>query len=188
MSGCGCGHGPGNLSQIETALVRKYHAQYFPLVTFEADAGTADVRFRVPGVDPRLRIKISVLFVPPGGSAPNTGGAGVGTTLWICEAEKDRSGQSGITIPATDIVGTSAAPLAIPVDTGLGGYSREFITAADYLEGTLHAVSAAGMGGGQWVLQVDYSPDAVRFTDAEWEALRAKMSPRVLGGSVLVGS
>jgi hypothetical protein len=187
MSGCDCKGGLGDLDRLQTSLARKYHAQYMPLITFEADAGSADVRFRVPGVDSRLRIKISVLYVPPVGSAPNTGSGGT-ATLWIAEAEKDRSGQSGITIPSENVEGTSAAPTAIPADAGLGGYSREFVTAADYLEGTLAAASGAGMGGGQWVLQVDYSPDAVRFTDAEWEALRAKMSPRVLGGSVVVGT
>jgi hypothetical protein len=187
VSGCGCKGGIADLSQLETALLRKYHAQYMPLITFVADAGTGDVRFRVPGVDSRLRIKISVLFVPPGGTAPNIAG-GSGATLWLVEAEKDRSGQSGITIPATDVEGTAAAPTTIPANAGLGGYSREFVTSADYIEGTLNAASQAGMGGGQWVLQVDYSPDAVRFTDAEWESLREKMSPRVLGGSVVVGA
>lgn len=187
MSGCGCKGGLGDLEHLQTSLTRKYLSQYFPLITFLADTGSADVRFRVPGVDSRLRIKISVLFVPPGGSAPDAGSNGT-ATLWIAEAEKDRSGQSGITVPSTNIVGTQASPATIPASAGLGGYSREFVTAADYLEGTLHAESAAGMSDGQWVLQVDYSPDAVRFTNEEWEFLVAKMSPRVLGGSVTVGS
>lgn len=140
---------------------------------------TATIRFRVPTPDSRLRVKISILFIPNAGTqsiSPDiTGG---NTTLWLCATDDDQSGTAGSTIPMTNIEGTQATPTAIPATSGLLGYSRAFVTSADYIEGTLFT-ETNGLDG-YWVLQTRYQPDAVRFTEDEWDDITVACNPRAL--------
>ena len=99
-----------------------------------------------------------------------------GATLWLREVEEDNSGTSGIDIPCTDLVGTSAAPLAIPANSGLRGYSREFVTAADWLVGTLAIATSVGTPG-VWMLQTRYQPQSVSFTPEEWRRIIVNANP-----------
>lgn len=149
-----------------------------------ATGGPYTSTFRVPIPDSRLRVKLSVLFIPGAGGAPNAASLGA-STLWLYEADADLSGLSGITIPATDIVGTSAVPLVIPASADLGGYSREFVTAADAIEGVLTSTPGGPMIG-TWMLQTRYQPDAVRFTFEEWDQIKAGCNPQLKTPTVLV--
>ena len=143
----------------------------------------AVVTFRVPVPDSRLRVKISTIFVPQAGqSTVNAGTA----SLWLYEAEDDMSGTTGTTVPSTNVEGTSAAPTAIPATAGLSGYSREFVTGADAIEGVFTAIAGAAGGLGTWVLQVRYQPESVRFTDAEWNEISQRMNPQLLSSPASV--
>ena len=162
------------------SILRRFTARPQSLVTFSSGySGPATKYFKVPIGDARLRCKIATLFVPDAGGLVDAGFTGT-STLWLAEADKDRSGLSGNLIPATNIEGTSGAPTTIPATAGLGGYSREFVTAADYIQGRLVSTGGGPMLG-TWVLQVDYSPDAVRFTDEEWAIMVTRFKPMVLG-------
>lgn len=137
------------------------------------------VRFRVPVPDSRLRVKISVLFAFVAGqqtTAPDlTPG---GATLWLAAADDDDSGSTGTTLPETNLEGTQAAPTLIPATPGLVGYSREFITAGDNIEGVFQ--TAYNGFNGYWMLQLRYQPDTgQRFTDEEWEAIVGYCKPIV---------
>jgi hypothetical protein len=161
----------------------KYVPPVRSLITFSAlGSGSASVKFRVPIPDSRLRVKISVLFIPVAGNAPTSG---VGGTLWLYEADDDQSGVSGMSIGCTNIEGTQASPTAIPAASPLLGYSREFVSAGDAIEGVLAATSGGAMIG-TWVLQVRYQPDAVRFTDEEWIEIRNLCNPTLITPRVVV--
>lgn len=162
----------------------KYVPPVRSLITFGSGAGSATVKFRVPVPDSRLRVKISVLFVPDAGNAASSGVA-LSSSIWLYEAEDDQSGVSGMSLGATNIEGTQAAPTAIPAADPLLGYSREFVSAADAIEGVL-ASTAGGPMIGTWVLQVRYQPNAVRFTNEEWTEIRNQCSPTLITPRVVV--
>lgn len=130
-------------------------------------------RFRVLIPDSRLRVKISIVFAFKGGQQPSIDAVDLSTgaaTLWLYEAEDDDSGTTGSTYPCTNIEGTEAAPTVVPQAIGLSGYSREFITAGDNIEGRF--VTAFNGFTGNWMLQLRYQPDnGQRFTDDEWREI-----------------
>jgi hypothetical protein len=140
---------------------------------------TTHVRMRVP--DSRVRVKLSVLFYPTAGDRP-ADLTEIGT-IWVCASEEDKKGISGSgrIVPVTDLEGTSAAPTAFPKTSGLYGYSREFVTAADWIEADIHLVSNADVIG-TWVLQARIQPDAVTFSWGEWDQIRRLFEIQNLGG------
>ncbi len=144
-------------------------------LTGNPDAGK-NITFRVPVPDSRLRVKLSILWTPGSGAFPNL--AAAGNTLWLYEAELDLS-SSGRTVPCVDLEGTSAAPITIPKSADLAGYSREFVTAADYIEGVVGIVGTA-LFAGTVILQTRYQPDSVRFTQDEWDEIRREALPFAL--------
>lgn len=144
---------------------------------------TYSTRLRVPTPDSRCRVKLSILFVPTAGEAPDdiTGNS----TLWIAACDYDQKGVGGgggRTIPETNLVGTEAVPLAIPAAAGLLGYSREFVTSADCIEATFATQSILGGVAGTWVLQTRIQPDAVTLDWQEWDEIRRLFLPLNLGG------
>jgi|SRR5215831_5609516 len=140
-----------------------------------------DVTFRVPFPDSRLRVKISLLFKFKPNSVPS---GGPSATLWLSENDVDDSGQQGDNVPLANIIPgvTSAAPLAIPVDAGLSGYTREFVSAADYVEGRLRVLGNGAFG--YWVLQTRYQPYSVSFSPEEWGLITSNCNPE--GVKILV--
>lgn len=127
------------------------------------------------------------MFIPPSGGAPvslfNAG------TLWLSEVEDDMSGVSGNTVPCTNIEGSQTSPTQIPAANGLQGYSREFVTGADAIEGVFTAFgdSAAGTAMiGTWTLQTSYQPESVRFTDREWDEITRACNVILIQGPVVV--
>jgi hypothetical protein len=130
--------------------------------------------FKVPVPDSRLRTKISLFWNLPPAQALGS----LASTLWLYEADLDLSGNGGDLVPLTDLVGTQAAPLTIPQNVDLLGYSREFITAADYICGVL-TMTVPPEGQSSWVLQCRYQPQSVRFTDDEWQEIAAACNPSV---------
>jgi len=142
------------------------------------EAHSLDTVIRIPVPDSRTRVKVTVMFVTAAGTAaPNIVNS---QTIWVSATDEDtRGGGGGRTVPVTDIEGTSAAPTPFPVSSGLLGYSREFVTAADFIEVTLHMNTVAAVGA--WVLQTQIQPDAVSFSWDEWDAIRREFVPQNLG-------
>jgi hypothetical protein len=120
----------------------------------EGATGTVDFRVDVP--DSRLRVRIDVIGVPaPGGRVDFLSTKVV--SLWL-RAVSD-SQQDGWAVNVTNLFATQAAPLTIPQDAGLGGYSREFVTAADAIQGTL-TIADGDNNPGKLIVQARYQPDA----------------------------
>lgn len=139
------------------------------LASIKAGEGvTKDVSFSVPVPDSRLRVKISLLFVPEDPTLTST------ADLWIFEADTEDGGMRGDEVPLTNVEGTSAAPTSIPADSSLNGYSREFITAADYLNGRLTVNDEVA---GFWLLQTRYQPQNTPFSIDEWKIVIAQCNP-----------
>jgi hypothetical protein len=157
--------------------LRKHAPPFTTLVTIgSSSAAAGSVYFRVPIPDSRLRVKVDVLFVMAAGSAFEVDITGF-STLWLYESEEDTSGLSGRTVQCTNIEGTEASPTAVPAASPLMGYSREFVTAADYIEGKFTILSNITLG--TWYLKTRYQPDAVRFTDDEWDEIVRLCQPAI---------
>lgn len=137
--------------------------------------------FRVPFPDSRLRVKTSIMWVQNDPLDPAVNGA----NLWMYEVDDLETpgvlGQNDL--PLTNIVGTLAAPLVIPVAAGLLGYTREFVSAADYIDGQLQVTGDGRLG--YWVLQCRYQPYSVSFSAEEWNSIIAQCNPTA--GKVTVG-
>lgn len=157
------------------------------VITGAAERSGGFARFRVETPDSRIRVKVSVLCVPPyGGDAAFA--IGYGMKLWMGAVDDDASGNAaGLAVPVTNVMDpiagvpvTQAAPADFPAD-GLAGYSREFVTAADAIEGVITVpetpvVPVVGMV----VVQVRYQPDPQRLPWSEWDEIRRECSLRLL--------
>lgn len=155
-----------------------------PIITMVTVADGASVPtnnvtyFKVPVVDSRLRVKISVLFVMAAGSALEVNLTGF-ANLWLAEFEDDTGGAWGRGIGAVNIEGTEAAPTAVPSASPLAGYSREFVSAADFIQGKFTVLSNITLG--TWYLKTRYQPDSgQRFTPEEWEEIKALCRPNLM--------
>jgi hypothetical protein len=147
----------------------------------EGDTASAKVRIFTP--DSRLRVKVSLFFLldNPTDTNPVTN---LGASLYLGEEEHDYSGKTGADFICTDILRDSAgnvihqsAPLPIPEDVGLQGFTQEFVTAADSIiaifrtgNGTLLAPAPSG----HWVMQVRYQPDGQRLAPEDWDYVKRK--------------
>lgn len=169
-----------------SSSARWHYGKTATLATFRTASGSGSVKFRVDNPPVTLRLKVSILFVPKPPQLPVPAGLGFNGTLWLYESENQDIGVSGQTIPSTDIAGTSAVPISLLASVGLYGYSREFVTAADGVEGI---VALTGGGGeiGDWVLTTRWQPNAVPFTAAEWEYLMTLTGARAEGGGLTLG-
>jgi hypothetical protein len=148
-------------------------------------SSTQVVTIRVPSS--QLRVKGSVFFVPAAGNAL-TDINSVGT-IWVAACEEDvggAAGGAGRLVPVTDLEGSAVAgtpvgapgPTPFPKTDGLGGYAREFVTAAPWLQFTilLHSISTPGA----WVFRSSIQPDATQFTWPQWMELRRAFSAQLL--------
>ncbi len=175
-----------NGERRQDSAFQRFAAPIVPLVNVSAaGSGTANISFHVPVPDARLRTKVSLLFVPEAGSALTVDlTVGLGT-LWLYEVERDRSGISGIFLPAANIFGDAATPASIPSagggasGAGLYGYSREFQTLADGVQGAFSTKTFNQIG--TYYLQVTYAPYAVRFTPEEWDQITQQCNPSRIG-------
>ena len=145
------------------------------------------VRVQVP--DSRCRIKLSVIFFPKAGKPIPNALKHIGS-IWVAGYDEDTdgiSGSAGTTQPVQDVEGSEAAagtdpgPTAFPVTQGLAGYSREFVTAADWLEAVV-TIGSNALVVGQWVLQTRLQPDAgALFSWQEWDQIRRNFDPQAFG-------
>ncbi len=143
--------------------------------------GSFTATLKLPVPSSQTREKLSVIFYPTSGALGDISGRG---TIWVSAAEEDTggiSGSGGRLIPVTDVEGTSTAPTSFPATNGLGGYSREFVTAADWLQAVITLTSIGGGVAGYWVLQTSIQPDAVTFDWNSWDAIRRLFVPQLVG-------
>lgn len=115
-------------------MVRHDPAQDLIVVRGAEDIGylTAAFRAQLPG--PRVWCRVGLLFTPlttdesPDGMTPPEGEGDI-PGYWLAATEGPQNtgpgGESGRQVPVLNLVGTSAAPLAIPVDSDLFGYTSD---------------------------------------------------------------
>ena len=167
----------------DDASAQRHYPQPSKLVaiTGSSAVGTDNARyFIVPIVDARLRVKISVGFLMAPGSAAEVNLTGF-ANLWLAEADDDPIGETGGRIlPLVNLAGSSeASPLAIPPASPLFGYSREFESAADYIQGKFTLLANITLGS--WWLWTRYQPSpGQRFCPEEWNQIITQATPRVL--------
>lgn len=149
-------------------------------------AGSGSVDFYVNNPDSRLRVKTTLMYVPKESLAiPTDITTGV-HQLYMGVSEIDDSGSRGCLIPVGDLVGTLAAPITIPANANLMGYSREFVTAGDVIWGRLTTTYMFNKEG-RWMLQVRYQPDGQRLCPADWAWVKTQLNVRV-GTPLVAGS
>lgn len=141
------------------------------------EAATQTFKIRIPVPDSRCRVKLTVALFSTGQVQDDISNAG---TIWVAAYEEDQkgvSGSSGKLVPVTNVEGTEAAPTNFPVSAGLQGYSREFVTAADWLGADI-LIQGNQNKAGFWVVQTRIQPDAVTLEWQEWEEIRRLFSPQ----------
>jgi hypothetical protein len=122
--------------------------------------------FKVMTPDSRLRVKVTILFTGDGIIFPTPL-----ATLALVELEQDYTGSSGTLVESVAV--DPPAPggtISLPLAPGLLGYSREFVTAGDAIQGSI--VLAPGFGaGGEVVIQARWQPDGQRLPAEEWDEI-----------------
>lgn len=164
-----------------------YIPQFLTLATWGgvgAGSGTAIVK--IPCPDSRLRVKFSTFFVAPAGTSIPAARLTNTQSIYVYEGEHDQSGVNGGIIPCTALEGTAAASTTFPEQNSLLGYSREFVTAADYLVAVVALGTTSPINAGSWVAQFRYQPNNVSFTPDEWNAITANCVPVLMQGPVNV--
>lgn len=135
------------------------------------------LHFRVPTPDSRLRMKIAIMFALKAGTTVAANFFTNQCSLWLYAADKDNSGLTGATIPVVNLEGTEAAPFQFPAADGLLGYAREFVTAADFIEGVVTLTNVSTIVSGSWILKTRYQPDSVEFNPDAWNQITQQCVP-----------
>jgi hypothetical protein len=190
---------PGSPSSAtdDSGQGRQIHVlgQAIPLIYFDgtAEGHTGPVEFRVEVPDSRLRVNIALIGQPGPGVDPNFIG-GKGLTLWLRAVEDAVRG--GAEVPITNLWGTSAVPGPIPGyippstgletrDTDLGGFGKEFVTSGNAIVGTVIVPPEMGTAGnGSLILQVRWTPEAIRFPRDEWYEIRGQCDACIKGNPI----
>jgi hypothetical protein len=181
--------------------VRQFHAPR-PDVLIDTVLGIqAKALFRVPVPDSRLRVKVAVFFSPVPSSI-TSGGLPIDirsqwpSTIWLGLEEIDFAGriagpvpvQNLIVNPTTGLLVTRAAPLTIPSDANVMGYSQEFQTGGDQIVGELVTTFSAPQNqNGRWMLYTRYQPDGLSMPPDEWESVKKFCTPRVVSTTGATG-
>ncbi len=151
-------------------------------------AGTRTVRVRMQTPDARLIQKLTLVGVASGNDSGASVLAGRGLLLWLYAVELDET-RGRRWIPVTDLAGsTNAAPIALPANAALGGFSREFVTTADGIEGqiTIPAQAPGGIQGSLFV-QARFQPAAFRLMPwEEWDEVRQSCKIETLDDVLII--
>lgn len=153
------------------------------------------IPFVVPTPDARVQVNVSILAVPdptlPGLAIPYdvTGAGAVTPRLWLAAAAIPQAW--GGLLPVTNLVGTHAAPQAIPFDPGLMAYAQTVLADCDAVYGELTMAQAGGESGGApnttWILKTRYQPVAgALICDEEWSEIVSKCSPSIRGNPLIL--
>lgn len=142
-----------------------------PVAIFDMVTGvgvaSGTTRFRCVVPDPRMWVKFGVLWVPKDGSTPPSAAT---QTLWIAAVDRGGIAQQGTDFPVEDVVGTSAAPLAIPTNSALFGKFAQVQTGNTGLQGVMVVTTPAAGVEGKWYAKASYYP-TVDMSREEWDKL-----------------
>jgi hypothetical protein len=154
-----------------------------PIVLAQATGGEESgitVHVRLPVPSSQTRIKLSVVFFPQQGDA--LGDISLSGSILVSANEEDQggaAGSAGRSVPVTYVEQTAGAATPFPLFSGLAGYSREFVTSADWLEADI--ALARSIQSGFWVLQTSIQPDSITFEWSAWDQIRRAFQPQVSG-------
>jgi len=149
-----------------------------------------DFTVKTPNV--RMRVKVSLTLEPAAASSvnvdtdANTTVIAAAGTLWA--SLKGRTLNSNRRqSPAANVVGTGAAPLSVPTDTRLWGYTFEAETNGEeiFCHFTPPNTAAAPAAASVWVASVRYEAVGARLSKEEWESFRSQYGIHVGQPSVL---
>lgn len=155
--------------------------------------GTAAREARVLCGESRVNVKLSLMFVrddgADSGSSPTVDA--LGATLYVGEEEDATGGQRQGKILCNDIIRDAAgnlihksAPLPIPEDPGLDGWSQEFETSADSLK-VLFTTATGGAGtpgpSGTWMAKARFQPAGQRIRDEDWDHVIRNLGLTLIG-------
>jgi hypothetical protein len=152
-----------------------------PLVKLAASSSaTVASSFRVTVPDPRIRAHVRLI---KNTSAGNLGTADADNTTARLWCALTAQGPTGKNLPVTNLVGTLAAGLAIPTDTGLYGHAFQVEALGQDAGGNGQSFAAGtltvtGSGSGvalTWTLEVVWQANTP-ITDAEWSAISARLA------------
>jgi hypothetical protein len=150
---------------------RRYDVE--PVAIFDMRAGVGAAggtsRFRCSVPDPRVWVKFGVLWVPAVVSSPTAPGAAT-LTLWVAAVERGGIAEQGTEYPVEDLIGTSAAPLAIPTNTALFGKFVQVKTAQTGLQAVMTVTTPTAALEGTWFAKASYYP-TVDMAREEWDRL-----------------
>jgi hypothetical protein len=159
------------------------------LARFGGGAGGAGgtVIARINQADARIHGAFSLIGQPfGGGTAPGKVVlAGRNITVWpYAVTDDDVNGQRGT--PVADMIPgvTQAAPLAIPIHSGLGGWGREFVSAGDglELEITIPTQDPGGTAGTLFLQAVFQPVSSCGFIPwSQWDEIRRELEFQVTG-------
>lgn len=162
-----------------------YCPRRLEVIRFNAGAGKIGitefrVRMRIP--DARLICKFTLLA-----SALQTAPAfvvwvGRPATIWLYAVDEDQARSRWV--PVNDIVGTSGTPVLLPA-TGLGGFSREFVTTADGVEARIQlgTVDPGGVQGSIFFQARFQAKDTINVLPwAQWDEMRRGCQIELLDG------
>ena len=142
--------------------------------------------FRVPTPDSRLVTSIDLLFSQPNAPAATvpfdmTFGSTIGASLWLAGRTLDRGG-AGQLIPTVNLVGSRAAPIALPTDVAIDGYADDYPGGQDDIYGEL-TVSFSVFSPAQGLrisLLVRQEPGPCAICDDEWQQIIALCVPSLI--------
>lgn len=143
------------------------------------EGSTFSTAFKMRVPSSQVRVKLSLLFA----SRTDPGNISKLGTIWIAGCEEDEAGGgngAGNLIPVTDVEGTSAAPTEFPQSAGLLGYSREFVTAADWVQAVV-TIPTIGVTAGAWMIQASIQPESVILPWRAWDEMRRLFSVELTG-------
>lgn len=171
------------------------------LATYPSDTGTTlapppESRFIVRTPQVRCRVRVSVFAKPDQPALGNptladpdvdpvtdmyaVDGTGRMGLLWVVEHERG-NGSGTKASPVRNIVGTGAAPLSIPTDARLWGYTFELETCGTELYGVFvppNNALAGALTTSRWHVTARYE-SVVPVSDEEWNQFLGKQLLRV---------
>lgn len=140
-------------------------------------AGTCAWRVKNPG-GMRVYVKTGIVWKPFDGSVDSLPEINNPPTLWIAGHESPDdfpAGAGGNTQPVENFLGTAAAPLSVPTDSGLAGKCVTVQTALSGIRGVFNQPNATKSGS--WMVHADWFA-ATDLCDDEWR--------EIVGGCALI--
>jgi hypothetical protein len=156
-----------------------------PKAAVAVDGVTGEFFVSTPNVRCRTRVALVLEPIGTGGTFNTSANANTAIlggdpgTLWICERERTRAGKPSPS-PVRNVIGTGAAPIAVPTDDRLWGFALELETNGRDLYGRFVPpdVKADPTSASQWHVIVRYE-SVERLSNEEWQQFRMRFGLRI---------